>query len=86
MGKSQSSAGNHEILGEKADVLLLSRLSKPHSLREMCEQLGPQLGEWPRAVDLDLAGARDGHVKRWLNRGKANVRTEAPSVLELVRK
>jgi hypothetical protein len=59
---------------------------EPHSLREMCEQLGPQLGEWPRAVDLDLACALEGHVKRCLNRGKlrANVRTQAPMVLELV--
>ena len=73
---------------EKADVLLLSLLSRPHSLREMCEQVAPQLGEWPRAVDLDLAWARDGHVKRWLDRGKlrANVPPEAPRVLELVRK
>ena len=73
---------------EKADVLLLSLLRKPHSLREMCEQLGPQLGEWPRAVDLDLACALEGHVKRWLNRGKlrANVRTQAPRVLEFVLK
>ena len=59
---------------------------EPHPLREMCEQLGPQLGEWPRAVDLDLAYALEGQVKRWLNRGKlrAKVRNQAPRVLAFV--
>ena len=73
---------------EKPDVLLLSLLRKLYSLREMCEHLGPQLGQWPRAVDLDLACALEGHVKRWSDRGKlrANVRTEAPRVLEFVLK
>ena len=71
---------------DKADTLMLSLLTKPHSLREICEQLGPQLGEWPRPVDMELVPALDGHIKRGLSRGKlrANVRTESPRLLEFV--
>jgi glyoxylase-like metal-dependent hydrolase (beta-lactamase superfamily II) len=72
---------------ETTDALLLSLLRKPHTLREMCEQLGPQLGEWPRSVDMELASALDGHIRRGLARGKlrASVRTESPRLLEFVR-
>jgi glyoxylase-like metal-dependent hydrolase (beta-lactamase superfamily II) len=71
---------------EKADLLLLSLLRRPHSLREICEQLGPNLGDWPRLVDSELVYALEGHVRRGLERGtlRAGVRSEEPRILEFV--
>jgi glyoxylase-like metal-dependent hydrolase (beta-lactamase superfamily II) len=74
------------VFVEKADLLLLTLLKKPHSLREICEELGPQLGDWPRSVDIELVSALEGHVRRGLERGtlRAGVRSEEPRVLEFV--
>jgi glyoxylase-like metal-dependent hydrolase (beta-lactamase superfamily II) len=71
---------------EKADALVLSLLQQPHSLREICQQLCTQLGEWPRTVDLELVYALEGHVRRWVQRGKlrSKVRCANPRVLEFV--
>lgn len=69
---------------EKAERLMLSSLKKPHTLKELCIALGPKLGDWPRAVDLDLAYAFNGHLVRLLARNiiQGRVRHEKPRILE----
>lgn len=72
---------------ERADRVLLERLSAPHSLRELCTAAGPILGEWPRTTDLELVYALYGHLRQLLERQLiiARVRTSEPRVLEYVR-
>ena len=74
------------VFVEKADLLLFSLLTSPHSLREICEQLGPHLGDWSRVVDIELVCALESHVRRGLECGKlqASVRSEEPRILEFV--
>jgi glyoxylase-like metal-dependent hydrolase (beta-lactamase superfamily II) len=69
---------------EKVERLVLEMLKQPCSLRDLCLQLGPQLGEWPRTADLDLVYALHGHVERLLSRQaiRWRVRQTAPRVLE----
>jgi glyoxylase-like metal-dependent hydrolase (beta-lactamase superfamily II) len=45
---------------ERAELLL--RNSGLNDLREACLQLGPHLGNWPEAVNLELAYAMAGHL------------------------
>lgn len=47
--------------------------SRPRTLREICLELGPLLGDWPHggAVDLELVYALNGHVERLVRRGLA---------------
>lgn len=59
---------------EQVELLLIQFLQTPHSLREVCLALGPQLGDWPRgAVDLELVFALNGHLERLVNRGLVKV-------------
>lgn len=71
---------------EMTDRRLLDLLKRPHSLREICESLGPGLGDWPRPVDIELVYALQGHVARWVDLGriKSEVRSVDPRVLEYV--
>jgi glyoxylase-like metal-dependent hydrolase (beta-lactamase superfamily II) len=39
------------------------------SLRELCEKLGNQLGEWPPGINLELAYAFSGHLDRGVSTG-----------------
>jgi hypothetical protein len=50
--------------------------------------VGPSLGDWPRANDIDLAGALVGHLRRLLHSGLVaeRVRSSEPRVLEYVRR
>ncbi len=49
------------------------------TLRELCEQLSDQLGEWPREVALELANAFSGHLDRGLEMGQFEVdRSSSP--------
>jgi glyoxylase-like metal-dependent hydrolase (beta-lactamase superfamily II) len=43
------------------------------TLRELCEQLSDQLGEWPSAVSLELANAFAGHLDRGVESGRFEV-------------
>ena len=72
---------------ETAERVLLEQLSTPHTLREICTVLGPVLGEWPRAADLELVYALNGHLRRLLDRQLilARVRIAEPRLLEYVR-
>lgn len=56
---------------QKADHLLREFLIKPHTLAEACLELGPHLGQWPRAVDTELMYALNGHLERLVERGLA---------------
>ncbi|MCO6452881.1 MAG: MBL fold metallo-hydrolase [Caldilineales bacterium] len=74
---------------ERADLFLREYLRQPHTLREACMALGPQLGDWPHGlVDLELVFALHGHVQRLQTRGlvEVNFRQSAPAVLEYVMK
>ena len=72
---------------ELADRLLAEELQEPRSLREVCTALGPKLGDWPRANDIELVYALAGHVRRMVSSGavEERVRPSKPPVLEYVR-
>jgi glyoxylase-like metal-dependent hydrolase (beta-lactamase superfamily II) len=72
---------------ERADRVLLDQLGTPRSLREACGAVGASLGDWPRANDLDLAGALAGHLRRLRDSGLVTerVRSPEPRVVEYVR-
>jgi glyoxylase-like metal-dependent hydrolase (beta-lactamase superfamily II) len=72
---------------ELADRLLAAELENPRSLREICTALGPKLGDWPRANDIDLVYALAGHVRRMVGSGavEERVRPSKPAVLEYAR-
>jgi glyoxylase-like metal-dependent hydrolase (beta-lactamase superfamily II) len=60
----------------QADRLITNYLRSHASgatLRELCEQLSDQLGEWPQQVSLELANAFSGHLARGLETGRFEV-------------
>jgi glyoxylase-like metal-dependent hydrolase (beta-lactamase superfamily II) len=67
--------------------MLMEQLTKPRSLRELCMTLGPMLGEWPRATDMELVYLLNGHLQRMRERQliSARARTAEPRVLEFTR-
>jgi hypothetical protein len=67
--------------------MLIEQLTKPRSLRELCMTLGPVLGEWPRATDMELVYLLNGHLQRMRERQliSARARTAEPRVLEFTR-
>lgn len=71
---------------ERADQLLTQQLSTPRSLRELCIELGPALGDWPRTTDLELVYALNGHLRRMCERKQifSRVRSTQPRVAEFV--
>jgi glyoxylase-like metal-dependent hydrolase (beta-lactamase superfamily II) len=72
---------------EQADLLLRQYLREPHTLREACVDLGPQLGGWPHGrLDLELVFALNGHLEQLLNRGllEAHVQQEETRVLSFI--
>lgn len=57
----------------RADRLITNYLrehSSGVSVRELCEQLSGQLGEWPSNARLELAGAFSGHLDHGLRTGR----------------
>jgi glyoxylase-like metal-dependent hydrolase (beta-lactamase superfamily II) len=56
---------------QKADLLLRELLAQPHTLKDICLSLGPQLGHWPRSADTELMYALNGHLERLVERGLA---------------
>ena len=68
----------------QADLLLREYLRDPHTLREACMALGPQLGDRPHGgLDLELVFALNGHIEQLLNRGliEAQVQQAEPRLL-----
>jgi glyoxylase-like metal-dependent hydrolase (beta-lactamase superfamily II) len=57
---------------EKADLLLLAELDRQGgtSLQELINILGPQLGDWPRAVDHELKYALNGNMEHLVAHGR----------------
>src|ERR1700686_1041304 len=54
------------------------------TLRDLCEQLSNQLGEWPQEVCLELANAFSGHLDRGIESGRITVdRSACPFVYKL---
>lgn len=55
----------------RADQLLLGLLQTPHTLRDICLTLAPQLGDWEHTppLDLELVYALCGNVTRLVERG-----------------
>jgi glyoxylase-like metal-dependent hydrolase (beta-lactamase superfamily II) len=53
---------------------LISNYLRDHpsgvTLRELCENLSDQLGEWPQGVRLELANAFSGHLNRGVETGR----------------
>ena len=72
---------------DRAERLLIEQLAKPHSLREICTSLGPRLGEWPRANDIELVYPLVGHLRRLVDskRVLSRLRSSEPRVVEYVR-
>jgi glyoxylase-like metal-dependent hydrolase (beta-lactamase superfamily II) len=55
------------------------------SLRELCEVLGSQLGDWPRVIDLELSFAFSGHVSRGVANGTLEIDHSARPVVYKIR-
>jgi glyoxylase-like metal-dependent hydrolase (beta-lactamase superfamily II) len=48
-------------------------------LRELCDRLSPELGQWPHSVHLELANVLSGHLDRGVEQGRfACDRSERP--------
>lgn len=71
-------AGVDEFLAEsrayvdRVDQALLQAIGNaatPPTMRELTEQLGPVLGEWPRAADVYLVNPFQGHLERLVQYG-----------------
>jgi glyoxylase-like metal-dependent hydrolase (beta-lactamase superfamily II) len=71
---------------EKVEQTIVAALRHPRTLRDLCIEVGPQLGNWPRAVDIELVYSFSGHLERMLKNGRVQawVRSEEPRVLEYV--
>ena len=71
---------------EETGRLLNELLVKPYTLKEICRELGPKLGEWPRDVDRELVFVLNGHLEKLLDEGiiSARIRQEEPRILEFV--
>ena len=67
--------------------ILLDRLTQPHTVKELCSILGPELGEWPRETDLELVYVLNGHLRRMCERGivSSRIRNNEEPVREFVR-
>jgi glyoxylase-like metal-dependent hydrolase (beta-lactamase superfamily II) len=68
---------------------LIGNYLRDHSagvtLRELCEKLSNQLGEWPQDVCLELANAISGHLDRGVETGRFAVeRSTCPYVYKAV--
>jgi len=72
---------------QTTERVLLDRLTKPHTLRELCTILGRELGEWPRETDLELVYVLNGHLRRMCERGmvSSQMRNNGRPVREFVR-
>jgi glyoxylase-like metal-dependent hydrolase (beta-lactamase superfamily II) len=60
----------------KADRMITEYLYSKNTgitLRELCEQLSPELGKWPHSVHLELANAFSGHLDRGVKQGRFEV-------------
>lgn len=60
----------------QADRLITDYLQAHNSgatLRELCEELSDELGDWPQAVRLELANALSGHLQRGVDTGRFEV-------------
>ena len=57
------------------------------TLRELCEKLSEQLGEWPQEVCLELANAISGHLDRGVETGRFEVdRSTSPYIYRTARR
>lgn len=67
--------------------ILMEQFTAPRTLRELCMTLGPLLGEWPRATDLELVYLLNGHLRRMRERSLISAcdRPGEPRVLEFIR-
>jgi glyoxylase-like metal-dependent hydrolase (beta-lactamase superfamily II) len=67
--------------------ILMEQFTAPRTLRELCVTLGPVLGEWPRATDLELVYLLNGHLRRMRERKLISARSRLgePPVLEFIR-
>jgi glyoxylase-like metal-dependent hydrolase (beta-lactamase superfamily II) len=70
---------------ERADALMRAALGRqPHTLRQLCLALGPQLGEWDHstpALDLETVFSLHGHASRLVERGIATASRSSEGVL-----
>ena len=57
---------------DRVDQTLLDTLAKaptPPTMRELCAELGPKLGEWPDAASIYLVNPLQGHLERLVQYG-----------------
>jgi glyoxylase-like metal-dependent hydrolase (beta-lactamase superfamily II) len=54
---------------ERAESLILAALRQPRTLRELCLEVGPRLGQWPEPIHLELWYAFAGHLQDLTSRG-----------------
>lgn len=60
---------------ERTDEALLNALKKEHTLKELCQDLGPKLGSWPAAANPYLSFPLMGHLESMVQRGQIELGT-----------
>ena len=55
---------------EQAERLIIAAMAAPKTLKELCLEVGPRLGSWPEAVNLEHCYAFGGHLQRLLGLGR----------------
>lgn len=64
----------------------LSAAQGPRTLRQLVEELGPQLGAWPEAANPALSQPLIGHLERWLAAGRVRKESQdGPPAYELAK-
>jgi glyoxylase-like metal-dependent hydrolase (beta-lactamase superfamily II) len=58
----------------QAERLLLDALRRPKTLKELCFEVGPELGDWPEPVNSELCYAFSGHLRQLETEGRIEAR------------
>lgn len=67
------------IFVERMNAALAAALttSRPRTLRDLVEELGPQVGRWPSAANPALSQPMIGHLERWVGQGRLRLLQES---------
>ncbi|MGB8011874.1 MAG: MBL fold metallo-hydrolase [Terriglobales bacterium] len=79
-----SESRNFVVLADRLIADYLNSHASGVTLRELCDQLSDQLGEWPKEVSFELANAFSGHLDRGIEMGRFEVdRSVRPFIYRL---
>ncbi len=71
---------------DQALIAAIRNAATPPTLRELTQQLGPSLGEWPRAADIYLWNPFIGHLERLVQLGLLTTGKDKLQIMNYERK